>query len=196
MALDNVIGKTGLGRIDEGVDFSGRGPVRAVGSGPITYVTTASGWPGGTFITQDIGGGRYVYYAENIRPTVHQGQVVRAGDQIGYAPGTYPYIEVGWAAGPTGALAKAHGHYTEGEATAEGKDFYNFLFHGGGHLGGGGGGGGVGGFLSDPIGTIVNDIAGEGLRILLYVVLVIGGIALAGLGAVHAAGSRAQEAPA
>ena len=114
-----------VGRIDEGVDFAGSGPLYAITSG--TIVSTAkSGWPGTNYILLHTEDNKYVYYAENIQPNVIPGQHVQAGDLIGTARGTYPFIEVGWATSTPGN-ALAHSHYTEGQQTAEGKDFAALL---------------------------------------------------------------------
>lgn len=98
--LKNPIGP-GLvpGRIDMGVDYTGTGPLYAIGDGTITNIYN-SGWPGGTFIGLKLDNGKYVYYAENINPQVRVNQKVKAGDLVGYARGGYPYVEVGWAAPP------------------------------------------------------------------------------------------------
>jgi hypothetical protein len=125
--LGGVISKANMGRIDEGVDFTGAGSVRAVAPGTITLAATNTGWPGGTFIKESIGRGRYVYYAENIEPHVHVGQHVRSGQDLGYARGSYPFIEVGWAVPGSADQALAHTHYSEGDQTEEGKDFARFL---------------------------------------------------------------------
>lgn len=86
-----------------GVDYTGSGTLYAMGAGTIVNVTN-SGWPGGKFIALKLEEGQYagkiVYYAENIISQVHVGQHVSAGTPIGKAVGTYPYIEVGWAAPP------------------------------------------------------------------------------------------------
>jgi hypothetical protein len=129
-----IFTKGNLGRIDEGVDFTGAGPVPAVDSGTIVHVDTHSGWPGGTFIVERLDSGKLVYYAENIAPSVRVGQKVRRGQSIGHARGTFPYVEVGWADANL-RNAAAHTHYTEGQATAEGHDFFNRFFS---HLGVGG----------------------------------------------------------
>lgn len=118
------------GRIDEGVDFAGAGPLYALGDGVILSVYNA-GWPGGTYILLHLTGagalaGRYVYYAENIAPAVGTGQRVTAGQQIGYARGAYPYIEIGWGTSTPGIAAAAY-HYTEGVPTAEGQSFASLL---------------------------------------------------------------------
>jgi hypothetical protein len=129
MAYVNPIGKgltfTGGGRIDEGVDFVGSGPLYAMSSGTITSISK-SGWPGTNYILLHMDDNKYVYYAENIQPNVHAGERVTAGQLIGMARGYPPYIEVGWAT-PTPGNALAHSHYTEGQQTAEGKDFAALL---------------------------------------------------------------------
>ena len=87
------------GRIDMGVDYTGSGPLYALGSGVVTS-TTNSGWPGGKFVAIKLDSGQYVYYAENLIPHVSVGQRVTAGQLVATAVGTYPFIEVGWAAPP------------------------------------------------------------------------------------------------
>lgn len=91
------------GRIDQGVDYTGSGNLMAIGSGVIVN-TTNTGWPGGTFIglklDNPINGQAYVYYAENITPKVKVGDRVNAGQVIGFANGSYPYTEIGFAAPP------------------------------------------------------------------------------------------------
>jgi hypothetical protein len=87
-------------RIDQGVDFSGSGPILAIGKAKILE-TGGSGWPGGPYMSYQLldgpDAGRTVYVAENIRPTVHAGQTVNAGDTIAtmFQGGTG--IEMGWA---------------------------------------------------------------------------------------------------
>ena len=98
--MKNPIGKGLIGsRIDMGVDYTGRGPLYALGDGTITNVYN-KGWPGGTFIGLHLDSGRYVYYAENIAPQVRVNQRVKAGQLVGYARGTYPFVEIGWASPP------------------------------------------------------------------------------------------------
>lgn len=87
------------GRVDMGVDYTGSGPLYALGSGVVTS-TTNSGWPGGKFVAIKLDSGQYVYYAENIIPHVSVGQRVSAGQLVATAVGTYPFVEVGWAAPP------------------------------------------------------------------------------------------------
>jgi Peptidase family M23 len=126
MAYFNPIGKgLTIGRIDEGVDFAGSGPLYAMGDGVIKSVQN-SGWPGGIYMLLHMDDGKDVYYAENIAPNVTVGQRVKGGQQIGTARGTYPFIEIGWGTGTPG-VAAASGHYAEGVPTAEGKDFAALL---------------------------------------------------------------------
>ena len=67
-------------RIDQGVDYSGTGPIDALGPGRVTLVsTTDTGWGNGNgWISYQLTGGAYagdyIYVAEGITPTVHQGQ--------------------------------------------------------------------------------------------------------------------------
>ena len=96
-------------RVDQGVDYSGSGPIYALGKGVITEVdqSWAGGYGGtgpGTFIeeriTQGPLRGRYVYAAENIQPSpgLRKGQQVTASTVLGQVTGG---IETGFAAGPS-----------------------------------------------------------------------------------------------
>jgi hypothetical protein len=120
-----------LGRTDQGVDVTGSGPVYAMGSGTVLE-TMNSGWPAGGFILihldNPINGHAYYYTAENIQPTVSINQRVSAGQKIGTARGGSPYLELGWAAGPSGqTLAQATTGYKEGQVTPAGQDFKSVL---------------------------------------------------------------------
>lgn len=120
-----------LGRTDQGVDVTGRGPVYAMGAGTVES-TYNSGWPGGGFILikldHPIAGHEYYYTAENIAPTVSKGQRVKAGQTIGHARGGYPYLELGWGTATPGITWQAtHGGYTEGQVTAAGRSFRTVL---------------------------------------------------------------------
>lgn len=112
------------GRVDMGVDYTGSGNLFAIGSGTIVN-TKNSQWPGGTFIglklDQPINGQQFVYYAENITPKVKVGDRVNAGQVIGHANGTYPYIEIGFAAPPgTGTTqAAASGQSALGQSEGD-----------------------------------------------------------------------------
>lgn len=107
-------------RIDMGVDYTGSGPLYALGDGTITNVSN-SGWPGGTFIGLKLNNGKFVYYAENIAPSVRVGQRVKAGDVVGHARGSSPWVEVGWAAPPgTGeTMAAKSGESARGQAAGD-----------------------------------------------------------------------------
>ena len=90
-------------RVDEGVDFSGTGPVYALGDGIVTSATgAAGGWPGGGWITYQLtngpGQGLVVYVAEDITPTVQVGQRVTPSTVLGYMFEGADGIETGWAA--------------------------------------------------------------------------------------------------
>lgn len=128
-SLVNPIG-AGLvaGRTDQGVDFSGRGSLFAIGAGEITNVFN-SGWPGGVFIGEKLATGKYVYYAEDINASVHVGESVSAGQLVGVATGGPSGIEIGYAAAPgTGeSLAASTTGYTEGQVTAAGQEFRALL---------------------------------------------------------------------
>lgn len=124
------------GRTDQGVDFPGAGNIKAVGAGKILYVGTGAGntgWPGlGTYILEELThpyqGHKYVYYAEDINPSVKKGQMISAGSVIGRATGGATGIEVGWgSATPNLTLARSTTGYVEGQQTAAGTAFRNFL---------------------------------------------------------------------
>ena len=89
-------------RIDMGVDYQGTGPVLALGSGTV-FNTKGSGWPGGVFIgiTLDAGPFRGLSYflAEDVKPAVHVGDHVVAGQEIALMYGGPSGIETGWASG-------------------------------------------------------------------------------------------------
>jgi hypothetical protein len=91
------------GRIDQGVDYSGTGPVHALGPGVIV-MTKNPGWPGGGFIAERLTAGpmagRYVYVAEEIRPSVSIGQHVDSSTIIGWFAPAGSSVETGWAAPP------------------------------------------------------------------------------------------------
>ena len=89
-------------RIDMGVDYSGSGPVLAIGSGTV-FSNSGPGWPGGGFIgiTLDSGSlaGKSYFIAESVRATVKVGQHVQAGQQIAKMFNGPSGIETGWATG-------------------------------------------------------------------------------------------------
>ena len=123
-------------RIDQGVDYAGSGPLRALGDGKITYVgTSGTGWPGAFIeyqLTDGSQAGRYVYYAEGINPApgLHVGQPIQAGQPIAQiVAGDSSGIEIGWGAGiGTESYAMQHGQWHGGDdadsvPSPAGKDF-------------------------------------------------------------------------
>ena len=117
-------------RIDQGVDYSGTGPIDALGPGRVVLVSTNdTGWGNGNGwisyqLTAGAYGGKYVYVAEGITPTVSQGEVLSAAQQIGIFSGHS--IEIGFALGQ-GDLALAHTVYHEGADTAAGRAMNSLL---------------------------------------------------------------------
>jgi murein DD-endopeptidase MepM/ murein hydrolase activator NlpD len=121
------------GRVDQGVDYSGSGPVLAMGSGKVLS-TTNSGWPGGTFIVikLDKYPDKYVYVAENCQDIkVHYSQHVNAGDELCTLVNAFPNLEIGWADGTRIGEAIAHdvwvGNDDPAYFTAYGKNFSQLL---------------------------------------------------------------------
>jgi hypothetical protein len=134
-------------RIDLGVDYGGSGPLLALGEGKVTMASdTDSGpescwaiscWPGGGIVVYRLTAGpfagKYVYMAEHITVSVRAGQMVRAGQRIATLYAGYPWVEIGWAAGPGAeALGMADGHRCTcsdpgGWSTIEGRTFDHLL---------------------------------------------------------------------
>jgi len=90
---------------------------------------TDSGWGNGDgWVSYQLTGGAYagdyIYVAEGITPTVQQGELVAAGQQIGTFNGHS--IEIGFALGH-GDLALAHSVYREGSDTAGGRAMNELL---------------------------------------------------------------------
>lgn len=99
----------GLGRLDQGVDFSGSGPVRAVLDGTVVRNTIWPGWPGTGGVVYNTPRGA-VFVMEHFNASVKVGQHVKAGDILGQALGGYPFIETGWAnSAGTGPLTPYNG---------------------------------------------------------------------------------------
>ncbi len=89
-------------RIDQGVDFSGAGPIYPLGDAVITNAQGDNyGWPGGGWITYRLtdgpAAGLTVYVAENVTPTVTVGQQVTSSTQIATMYEGGDGIETGWA---------------------------------------------------------------------------------------------------
>jgi murein DD-endopeptidase MepM/ murein hydrolase activator NlpD len=115
------------GRIDQGVDFTGTGPIAAVGDAEI-LATGAPGWPegGGVLyrLTSGQRAGQVIFVYEGIAATVRAGQHVSAGDQIGvFVPGGS--IEMGFA--DAAGVPLSHAEYNEGDETQWGREMASFL---------------------------------------------------------------------
>jgi hypothetical protein len=129
------------GRTDQGVDWSGKGPLYATGAGTIESVSNA-GWPGGAYIDLRLANPpdpshSDVYYAEDINPDVKVGEQVSAGQQVGEATGGSSGIELGW--GNPAAVGQPlnqalSGAYAGSGATPQGQSFLDYI--GGGSAGG------------------------------------------------------------
>ena len=119
-------------RIDQGVDYTGFGPVYAVGDG-VVLTTGNSGWPGGTFVSYRLTDGRasglVVYVAEDIDPLVAVGQTVTAHSAVGTMYEGPSGIETGWA-DPSGdgmTMAGDARQFWGSNSTAFGANFSTLL---------------------------------------------------------------------
>jgi murein DD-endopeptidase MepM/ murein hydrolase activator NlpD len=119
-------------RIDQGVDYSGFGPIYAIGDG-IVLNTVSGGWPGGTFIayrlTDGPASGLVVYAAEDIQPSVQVGATVTSGTVIGQVYEGPTGIETGWAnpAALPDTMARDYGQFDGSGSSAFGYNFSQFL---------------------------------------------------------------------
>jgi hypothetical protein len=101
-------------RIDMGVDYSGSGPILALGRAKIVLASDQlagpeSCWgktcvppPGDMIVYRLLDGrfaGKYVYVVENITIKVRAGQTVSAGQRIAILHDASPNLEIGWASG-------------------------------------------------------------------------------------------------
>jgi murein DD-endopeptidase MepM/ murein hydrolase activator NlpD len=115
------------GRIDQGVDFTGTGPIVAVGDAKILAVG-APGWPeGGGVLYKLLSGeraGQVVFVYEGVAASVHPGEKVSAGQQIAtFVPGGS--IEIGFA--DANGVPLSHAEYSEGVETQWGREMASFL---------------------------------------------------------------------
>lgn len=124
----NPIGK-GLtsGRIDQGKDWGGSGPVYAIGSGVVLTANKWNGWPGtgGLVykITEGPLAGKLIYLEEDVKVMVKAGQRITAGQHIAQATGGGSGIEMGFAnKSGTGPLDPYAGR-PDGTPTGGGKSF-------------------------------------------------------------------------
>jgi hypothetical protein len=120
------------GRIDQGVDYS-LAPgetIKAIGDAIIRGITP--NWYKGQpllwyQLTSGPQAGHYVYVAEQVTPTVLPGQRVKAGQTIGTYASSGTGLELGFANASGTTAASTTGGYKEGQLTAAGESFSNFL---------------------------------------------------------------------
>lgn len=119
-------------RVDQGVDYTGYGPIFAIGDGIVTNVFNG-GWPGGTFIvyrlTDGPADGLVVYAAEDIEPTVQINETVTSNTVIGQVYEGPDGIETGWAdpSGDGTTMAADYGEFDGANSTAFGYNFSQLL---------------------------------------------------------------------
>ena len=135
-------------RIDMGVDYSGAGPILALGRAKIVLATDRlagpeSCWgktcvppPGDMIVYRLLDGrfaGKYVYVVENITIKVKAGETVTAGQRIAILHDASPNLEIGWASGH-GAQTLAAARRDQcactdpgGWSSIEGRDFDSLL---------------------------------------------------------------------
>ena len=127
-------------RIDEGVDYSGRGPVQALGNGVIIAIArgTSHFWANvdGNVVLEQISDGPLtglnVYTAENCtpNPALYVGEQVTAATTVCRLHNRFPYMEIGFAEpNPSGVPAAWYVYRTvpDGSKTAYGVDFSHLL---------------------------------------------------------------------
>jgi hypothetical protein len=134
-------------RIDMGVDYSGSGPIVAIGEAKVVTASYVPGpescWgrtcapaPGGWVVYRLLDGpfvGKYVYAVENITLEVKAGETVRQGQEIAVLHQGSPNLEIGWAAGREAqTLAVARHHQCPctdpgGWSSIEGRNFNQLL---------------------------------------------------------------------
>jgi murein DD-endopeptidase MepM/ murein hydrolase activator NlpD len=120
-------GELVTGRIDQGVDFTGSGPIVAIGKALVLQVG-APGWPEeGGVLYQLLDGplkGQSIFVYEGVDATVEAGQIVEAGQQIAtFRPGGS--IETGLA--DSSGVPLSHGEYFEGKVTQSGLGMFSLL---------------------------------------------------------------------
>ena len=123
------------GRVDQGFDFGGAGPVGAVDAGTVLRNTIWPGWPGSGGVVYSTPQGN-VYVMEDFAASVRVGQHLTLGDIVGRALGGSSGIETGWAnATGTGPLTPYNGA-PDGTPMPGGLAFKRFLGYAGGGFAG------------------------------------------------------------
>lgn len=120
------------GREDEGIDFSAApgSLIKAIGAGIIDKIIP--NWFKGQplveeRLTSGSHKGQYIYYAEQLSPSVREGQRIAAGQSIGTVAAHGTGLELGFGAGGGRTLAQATTGYTEGQKTPAAEAFSRFL---------------------------------------------------------------------
>jgi murein DD-endopeptidase MepM/ murein hydrolase activator NlpD len=121
--------KATWGRIDQGVDFGGTGPIFSPTDAKVIQ-TGAPGWPGESGLVLEIlngpRAGHFIYIFEGINVMVKRNQIVKAGQTVGsFIPFSSTGIEIGFCDGSGTPIS--HGEYTEGKVTRGGKEMAAFL---------------------------------------------------------------------
>lgn len=148
-----IQGPAAFAGVDQGIDFTGKGTVLALGTAQVTRVQrSGSGWPGegAVLVYRLLDGparGQFVYVSEDFAPAagLKPGSIVGKGKPLGQATGSgkAPGIEVGWA-GATGLpLAPRPAPRPADQQTPQGHSFDNFVQALGGTGGSDTGGSGV-----------------------------------------------------
>ena len=120
-------------RTDQGVDYQpvAPEPVRAIGDGTVVFSSTATGWPGGGFISYKLKSGRaaghVVYVAEHLSGLAPAGSTVRAGETIATAWPGYPWTDWGWATCSGDLPAVQYNGAPDGTPMAGGLAFARFM---------------------------------------------------------------------
>lgn len=135
-------------RIDMGVDYSGSGPILAIGRARVVLASDRlagpeSCWgktcvppPGDMIVYRLLDGrfaGKYVYVVEHITIRVRTGQIVRAGQTVAILHQGSPNLEMGWASGHGAqTLAAARGQQCAcqdpgGWSSIEGRTFNDLM---------------------------------------------------------------------
>jgi hypothetical protein len=127
-------------RIDEGVDYSGRGPLKALGDATITVIArgTSRFWGnvGGNVVVERMADGPLagisVYYAETCTPdkALSVGEQVTASTTLCHVHNHFPFIEIGFAQDDLSGVPaawRAYRKFPDGSKTAYGVDFSRLL---------------------------------------------------------------------
>jgi hypothetical protein len=116
------------GRVEQGVNYVGTGPIRAIGKARILKTgDTRSGGAGVLYRLLDGSqAGKVIFVHQGIAPSVHAGDLVMAGDQIGrFVAGGSTGVEIGFA--DANGVPLSHATHREGKETKWGRRMASFL---------------------------------------------------------------------